>query len=108
MEIFTQPKNSVTIIAPNQYYVVIAIQGRSEHTLGNLWEITQRSLRNPTRAHPEKAQKKLKEHSENTHFTCGVVRCCDCCALGSAPTSQDVLSLFLASQDALEVMFVTE
>ena len=37
-EIFTRPSNRVTMLASNHYYMINAIQGNSEHTLGTLRE----------------------------------------------------------------------
>ena len=46
-EIFTQPNTSVTILAPNHYYMINVNQANSEHILGTLREhskITQQRL----------------------------------------------------------------
>ena len=65
VEIFTRPNTSVTILAPNHYYI---IKCNSEHTLRTLWAHsghTQRSLGD----HPEIPQQSLRNHSENTQRT---------------------------------------
>ena len=74
---------------------IVTIGEHSWHPLGTLWEsgCTLGILRD----HSEITKRSLRDHAENTQFT------------GRAhpqSTSKDVLSLFLALQDAIEVIVI--
>ena len=62
------PKASVTILAPNHYYMIKATQGNLEHNVGTLWarsRYTRRSLRVTFRKHVENIERL-------NHFGCRV------------------------------------